>query len=427
MNDIQTMANDNTPSKKAAWFLLATIALLYFFSNLQKVLVPGATFDVLQQLFPDADGGQITRLGAAFMYPYAFMQLLTGLLADRYSGVRVLFVGAFLFCLGAICSAFPGSLTLLFVSRMLTGCGAATIYLSAAKEISRQAGEALALCIGALTLIGYSGAITGTTPFAIGLSHFGYSGVMLGIGLALGLAYLLFLVSAAFISRAPVCRDVTFRPRSYLDVLKISANNWVCVLNGCSFGVFFALQSIIGKKYLEDFCHMTHEGASVVLLMTMVIAAVNGFLAATVSRFIGDRRKPFFYFSGVGSLLSLSLLIAATLVGFRAPWFSILAMVILAFSANLGSIMVACLKDANDANHFGIAMSVANFIPYLVTAILGEVSGRILEIFPPTLVDGVKIYGQSSYLLFFALLLPAGVGALVTAIMIRETNPGKAS
>ena len=407
----------------AGWLLLAVISILYFFSNLQKMLVPGATFNELMLIFPGADAANITRLGAAFLYPYAFMQLVTGILADRYSGTRVLFVGALLFCLGSIASAFTVSFGLLFASRLLTGAAAATIYLSAVKEISRLLPGSLAISIGALTLIGYTGATAGTTPFAIGLHRFGYFPMMIGVALALCACYLLFLGAAACSSRPPVCRDIKFHLSTYLDVLKIPHNNWICLINGCSFGVFFAIQSIIGKKYLEDFCGLTPKGASAVLMTTMFIAAVNGYLAAWCSRLIGDRRRPFFLFGGIGTMLGLLLLFAATLADCRTPALSIAAIIILTFAANLGSIIVASMREVNDENHFGTANSITNFIPYLVTAIFGGLIGRLLEVFPPTVIDGIKIYGRQSYLLVFALLALTGVGTLVAALNLKETNP----
>ena len=69
---------------------------LYLLWNIQRAAVPGAVFDELQSLH-SLTTPQVTALGATFMYVYAFMQLLSGLLADRYGGVRILFVGGLAF------------------------------------------------------------------------------------------------------------------------------------------------------------------------------------------------------------------------------------------------------------------------------------------------------------------------------------------
>ena len=165
MSDLKT----NKGEGRLGWLLLLFISFIYFFANLQKVLVPGATFNELQSLFRLEDAAPVTRLGSAFMYVYAFMQLVAGVLADRYSGRRVIAVGGVFFCAGALLSAWPASLGLLVAGRVLTGLGAAAVYLSAVKEIGSHSPEHLPVLVGVLIVIGYSGGIAGTTPFIAGV------------------------------------------------------------------------------------------------------------------------------------------------------------------------------------------------------------------------------------------------------------------
>lgn len=71
--------------KILGFLLLILVSILYFFANLQKVVVPGSVFNELQQIF-NCDAGSVTGLGAGFMYVYSLNQLTVGVLADRYSG-----------------------------------------------------------------------------------------------------------------------------------------------------------------------------------------------------------------------------------------------------------------------------------------------------------------------------------------------------
>ncbi len=403
------------------WLLLLFIAIIYFFSNLQKVLVPGATFNELQQAF-NVDATQVTRLGAAFLYVYAFMQLATGLLADRYSGARVIVVGGVIFCVGSLLSAYDKSFNLLFVSRMLTGFGAATIYLSAVKEIGRIVPNALPVFIGLLTIIGYSGAITGTTPFISGVHKFGFTPMMLSAGIGLAIAYALYLVVLFFCKIPSVRKDVTFNPKAYIDVLRIQHNRNQIPAIGICFGTYFAMQSVIGKKFLEDFCQMSPTAASNVLLVTMIIAAVNSFIVAYLSKWSGDRRLPFLRFGGLGSLASSTMLLLAVMLNIRTPWLAVSGMILMAFAGNLSSMNVASLREANDEKCFGTVMSVSNFIAYLVTAVFGGCTGKLMDIFPPEIINGVKIYGQKSYLLIFAVLMFLSIIATICTMRLKETH-----
>ena len=403
------------------WLLLLFIAIIYFFSNLQKVLVPGATFNELQQAF-NVDATQVTKLGAAFLYVYAFMQLATGLLADRFSGARVIVVGGVVFCIGSLLSAYDKSFNLLFVSRMLTGFGAATIYLSAVKEIGRIVPNALPVFIGLLTIIGFSGAITGTTPFISGVHKYGFTPMMLAAGIGLAISFVLYLVVLFFCPIPPVRREVKFNPKAYLEVLKIPHNRNQIPAIGICFGTYFAMQSVIGKKFLEDFCQMSPTAASNVLLVTMIIAAVNSFIVAYLSKWCGDRRLPFLRFGGLGSLASSAMLLLAVMLNMRTPWLVVSAMILMAFAGNISSMNVASLREANDEKCFGTVMSVSNFIAYLVTAVFGGCTGKLMDIFPPTIIDGVKIYGQKSYLLIFAVLLFLCIIATICTMRLKETH-----
>ena len=80
------MKKDTTKSLFLFWLCAV---LLYFIANLQKVVMPGAIFNELQEHF-SATAGSVTGIGAIFMYTYAISQLVVGLLVDRFSGARVM-------------------------------------------------------------------------------------------------------------------------------------------------------------------------------------------------------------------------------------------------------------------------------------------------------------------------------------------------
>jgi sugar phosphate permease len=74
--------------KNSLFLFWLCAVLLYFIANLQKVVMPGAIFNELQEHF-SATAGSVTGIGAMFMYTYAVSQLVVGLLVDRYSGARM--------------------------------------------------------------------------------------------------------------------------------------------------------------------------------------------------------------------------------------------------------------------------------------------------------------------------------------------------
>ena len=189
------------------WSLLVLVSILYFFANLQKVVVPGSVFNELQQMF-GCDAAGITGLGAGFMYAYSFNQLTVGVLADRYGGARVIACGGALFCIGALLSAYTGSLPVLMFSRVLTGFGASVVYLSMLKLIFRVSPGSFTVILGIIMLIGYSGSIVSGAPFVKLCTAFGYTRCMLVIGVVTATVYLLFVLNTVFFNKPPVDHSV---------------------------------------------------------------------------------------------------------------------------------------------------------------------------------------------------------------------------
>ena len=104
---------------KRFWVHLSLILLgtiFYFVANFQRIAIPGAIFDILEQEL-SVGAPQITAFGAIYMYIYAFTQLINGVLVDRYGGYRVMLVGAIIMTLGCFMFPLTSNLTLMYISR----------------------------------------------------------------------------------------------------------------------------------------------------------------------------------------------------------------------------------------------------------------------------------------------------------------------
>ena len=410
-------------SKRIAWSewnMLAFITLIYFFANMQKVLVPGATFDEIQRIFR-VDASAVSNTGAIFLCIYAISQLAVGVMADRFGGARVIVWGGLVFCIGSVLSGVPGSFVLLCFSRFLTGLGAAAIYLSMIKEIARVAGKALPLILGIAMIVGYSGAIAGASPFIAGVKYWGYSKMMLIAGGVTVAVYAGFLLSALKNKFPEVRRDVTFSISSYMTVFKRRHNIFLLAVCGLNFGVYFALQSIIGKKFLQDFCNMSETSSGAVLTVTMLIAAVNGFIIANLSRWAGNRRRIFLQAGSLQCLVGAGLIVSALLLDIRHPALAVTGMILLAFGGNVTPIFVSLVKETNEENRFGTVLCVGNFFSYSVTAGFGCVLGKLMDIYPPQKVGEISVYSRNSYLLVFAVLIPLLAVSMGCALKLQES------
>lgn len=170
-----------TNSTNRLFFFWLCAVLLYFIANLQKVVMPGAVFNELQEHF-SATAGSITGVGAVFMYTYAVSQLIVGLLVDRFSGARVMAWGGLVLCGGSLLSAVAPSLWMLYVARFMVGFGSASIYLSITKETSRIYPNSFAMMLGFVMVGGYLGGVAGNAPFIAGVQTMGWQQALLLVG-----------------------------------------------------------------------------------------------------------------------------------------------------------------------------------------------------------------------------------------------------
>ncbi|MFA6930290.1 MAG: MFS transporter [Lentisphaeria bacterium] len=399
--------------------LIAGILLIYFFCNLQKVIIPGSIFNELQQHF-GATAIEITGLGAVFMYCYGFFQLATGMLIDRYSGVRVLVVGGMVFTLGCLLTALPLSLGGMYMARLLAGLGASTIFLSMITELSRICGRYFSIFVGLAVFCGYSGSVIGSVPFILLAEHFQWQYLLMILALLMLVVQLAFML-LAYLAKLPEIRpEVSFSLKTFAKPLK-NPQNWYTMLFICFiFGSYFTMQTVIGKKILEDYVGMSAASAGLVLTMMVVLAAVDGFAATLLSSWAGNRKVIFLRMAAVAAMLSLLAAMLAVGLGYRAVWFWWTIFLILAAAGNFAPLAIVLVRDNNPPENLGTATSIVNCSPYVAVAIMGNTIGWIMGRWEPSAAAGARIYPPQAYFAIFLLLaLAAGVGC-VGAFLLQE-------
>lgn len=407
-----------TPRKYRVWALLLCGTGLYFFANVQRVAIPGSVFNLLQQELGVSAPG-ITALGSSFMYVYAFCQLGIGLLVDRYGGHRVIAFGALLFCLGALLLPFADSLTMLYFSRALTGLGASSLYLSLVREVLRAFNRDFTVMLAVMILVGYAGGIAANAPLVYCVHLAGWRSVMLGAALLSLLFYLLFLLAKATLKMPPV-RTQPFSLAPFLAVLRKRHNRRLFLFTGINFGLYYVLQTVLGKKFLEDFCGMSSNRAALILSLMGLISAVAGLSFAIVSKMLGNRRQVFLRLVGLTSVTIFALLVLCLALDFRSPGIALL-LCLLAGTASTSSIAVPLLRETNDEACTGVAVSLLNFCCYLPVAVLGNAVGLLMDLYPPQRQGDALVYGTQSYLAVFGSMLLLAAVVAWNAFHLRET------
>jgi MFS family permease len=393
--------------------------LFYFVANFQRIAIPGAIFDILEQEL-SVGAPQITAFGAIFMYVYAFTQLLNGVFVDRLGGYRVMLMGAII--MGAGCLIFPlsSSLPIMYFSRALLGLGGSMFYLSLIKELGNLFSEKdFGIALSIMLFIGYAGGIAANAPFVLAMKYITWREILLiiaGIVIVSIFAYLLILPK---VELKKINKSIKLRALPFRLVLHKKHNRNLFSFACCNFGISYVIQTVIGKKFLEDFCTMTSGKAATILSIMAIVAAVFNIINATVCKMCHNNRVKFLKSASIITFLSLftiCILIALNIKSILIP----IIFCILAGNASLSSLLVPVLHMTNTKMTSGTAVSILNFGFFMVVGALGTVTGYVLNIFEPIRVGNTLVYNNNSYLLLFGIFFMLSIYEVYKAMKLSN-------
>ena len=393
--------------------------LFYFVANFQRIALPGAIFDVLEQEL-SVGAPQITAFGAIFMYVYAFTQLLNGVFVDRYGGYRVMFVGGVIMSLGCIIFPLSSNLLVLYFSRALLGLGGSMFYLSLIKELGNLFSEKdFGVALSVMLFIGYAGGIAANAPFVLAMKYISWREILLIIAIIVIISVFIYMLILPKVELKNINKSVKLRALPFRLVLHKKHNRNLFSFACCNFGISYVIQTVIGKKFLEDFCSMTSGKAATILSIMAIVAAVFNIVNATVCKMCRNHRVMFLK---IASLITfLSLLIVCVLIALNIKSNVIpLIFCILAGNASLSSLLVPVLHMTNTRMTSGTAVSILNFGFFMVVGFLGTITGYVLNLFEPTRVGNTLVYSNSSYLLLFGIFFILSIYEVYKAMKLSN-------
>ena len=396
--------------------LLALVSLMYFFVNLQRSAVPGALFNQLQKQF-DLSASGVAALGSGFTYVYAAAQLIVGLVIGKIGWVRTIRVGGLLFSAGALLFPLAASYPAAYICRILTGFGAGCIYLSAVQMTMEIFPEKFSMALGINLIIGFAGGVAANAPLIAAEEIFGWQRVMLAIGVALTTLYIVWVLLSTGAKNSEKESGKNFG--SLKNVVSRRSNWYIWIFNWVNFGLFYVIQTVIGKKYLEDFASFTPSTAALILSVTGIIAAFSGVTQAYLSGLCGDRKAAF---CRAATFVSLIVFSGQTVMLFtnKIPLLCAALFCLLASTATMSALTIPLLKNNNPGSDFGLAAGMMNFGNYMAVALFGDLTGLIIGLFPAGMVNGTKVYGNASYAALFTVLMLFIIPAMTCAWLIKD-------
>lgn len=401
------------PLKWVVWFLAS---LFYFYEYLLRIS-PSVMIGELMQAF-SVDAAAIGVMVAFYLYAYAPMQLVVGILMDQFGAKKLLTLASFTCGIGSIIFGLSGYITFASFGRLLIGAGSAFAFVGMVFICSHLfPKKQRALMIGLANSIGMCGAVTGGGPLSVIISHYPWRPVMeiLGaVGILLALGIYLF-----YIDHKTDVEDATMT--SALSLIKKVCSNPYAWINSIVASLFYLSTSTFGGlwgiSFLQASYGFSKQTAGFAMSMVFVGWLIGGPLTGLISDAIRKRKEIIF----VAILLSLICLISVIYI----PGLSLPAIYILLFFLGVFSsaelLHFSYAIEITPQKMKGTAVAFTNGVVSLCESAAQPLIGWLLVFYWSGIMkDNVPLYSSSDYK-HALMVLPLGLFiALVLSLTLKE-------
>ncbi len=412
------------------WVVFSLLAFGYLLVYFHRLCPAVVALDMQADL--NTSGALLGFLAAAYFYPYALMQLPSGLLSDSWGPRKTITV---FFTLAGVASIFLGlveSLGLAILARALVGLGVAMLFVPTMKVITNWFPAAVfARMTGILMAVGGLGAYTASRPLAWLSDLIGWRGSFVAIGAVTIVAALAigFMVrntpeemglpavnpeAAGNPGKAPTIGLM----RGMRMVLATGAFWVLAIWFFCTCSIFFSFGGLWGGPYLMQVYGLSKAEAGNVLSMLALAMIVGSPILSWTSDAVWHSRKKVIVLSAVMTLV-LSLPLAFFTAGMSRPLLYLLCFLLGLFTSAVVVVAFASAKELFPIEIAGTSVGLVNLFPFLGGAVAPPILGAILE-YQTKVHAG---YSAAAYSRAFMLYVFLAVIALVAALFVRETLP----
>jgi sugar phosphate permease len=405
------------------WFICGLGALYYCYEYFLRIC-PGVMTNELMREY-GLTGAQIGGLSAFYYHAYVPMQMMVGLLMDRY-GPRCLLTLACLLCaFGSYLFASGYGLAMAEAGRFLVGFGSAFAFVGALKLATIWLPpNRFALVSGIIMCLGMMGAMMGDILLRALVDAIGWQVtiyISAAAGVVLTAILFTFIRDVNPLQMGPHQQGLDFR--DILSGLWNALKNpqiWLNGLVGCLLYLSLsAFAELWGISYLEQGQGLTKIHAANANSMVFLGWAVGGPFWGWFSDFVKRRRLPIMFGSAGAFLLVMILLFVPHL----STTFIYIDLFAFGLLSGVQILVFSVCREVTHINIAGTAIALTNMIVMLGGNLFQPVIGKLLDIsWSGALVDGARVYSLSAYQSALSVMPIGIVLAIFVLFFIRETH-----
>ncbi len=424
------------------WFaaLVCFVGALFYFYDFFLQSLPGIiSLSLIRDLKIGA--GALGLLSGAYFFTYTPMQLVAGLLYDRY-GPRILLTIMIAVCgIGAMLFSFAHGLVPAILGRMLMGLSSAFSFVCALGLIARWFDKRFfAPLIGLVQALSSLGAITAAIPMAILVSHIGWRGTSFWVGIiGLILAIIVFCIvrdePKYSKSKSKSKKIMTpYHKQGNKNLLVEEISRLFSVLKrrhtwriGLYAFVMWAPMTIFtelwGIPYLNQVYHMSEVASNAHMAIIWIAVAIFSPLVGIFSQLCSKRLLPMRITALIGLLGAVVLLFAPGVFHSVPVWLIWVSLFCFGIGPTGAILSFAVVKDYNREN-LGAAIGFNNMMVVLGGAFFQPLVGVLINMFWDFKAAGeTPVYTFANYQIGLSIVpLCFFAGFIISLFFIKETN-----
>lgn len=412
-----------TPFSLLPWLICAIGAIFYCYEYLLRIS-PSVMTQELMRMY-DLTATELGLFSAYYYHAYVPMQIVVGLLMDRY-GPRRLLTWACLFCaIGTFLFGCGYSLLVAEVGRFLVGFGSAFAFVGALKLATIWLPpHRFALISGLITCLGMVGAMIGDILLRKLVDQAGWQVTIYGSA-AIGV----FLTAVIWALIRDARPGMAVSHEHVLEFRKLFVGLWQAIKNPQMWLVglvglllylsLSAFGELWGIQYLEQSRGLSKIDAANANSLIFLGWAVGGPLWGLFSDVIRLRCLPIILSSVMALIVVAVMLYAPTLSVVQLYWL----LFFFGFMCSVQVLVFAIAREVSNRKMTGTAIALTNFFVMMGGNFFQPMVGKLLDMkWGGVVLDGLRVYSPEAYQFALA-ILPIGITlSIIITFFVRETH-----
>ena len=416
------------------WVVFCLLAFGYLLVYFHRLCPAVVALDMQADL--QASGALLGFLAAAYFYPYALMQLPSGLLSDSWGPRKTITI---FFALAGASSIFLGmveSMGLAILARILVGLGVAMLFVPTMKVMTSWfKTEEFARMTGILMAVGGLGAYTASRPLAWLSDKIGWRGSFVAIGaatLVVALAIWFLVRNTPQDMGLPVVNQPAPDSPGKAKTIGLAQGMKMVLSSGpfwflaawfyFSFSIFFSFGGLWGGPYLMHVYGLSKaEAGNILGMLALAMIVGSPFFSWLSDKVFRSRKKVIV----LASIITLGLTIPLAFFpdGMNRPTLYLLCFLLGLFNSAVVVVAFTAAKELFPVEIAGTSVGLVNLFPFLGGAVAPPILGAILEAQEKTTTGyPAEAYSKAFLLYFLFALLALGAACFITETMKKTSE-----